>query len=90
MNREKVSIESLTAVVKEIIWNTDFAFRSYVKLRPMFVHRSAGLANAGYANRSGSSGAHTDFSQLLTMAPAFRCDNGVPRRPSPFVQRIVA
>ncbi|XP_062214438.1 nuclear pore complex protein NUP58-like isoform X2 [Phragmites australis] len=90
MDREKVSIESLTAVVKEIMWSTDFAIRSYVKLGPRFVHRSAGSANAGYAIHSGSCGAHTDFSQLLTMAPTFHCYGGAPRRPSPFVQYTVA
>ncbi|CAN6292649.1 unnamed protein product [Urochloa humidicola] len=34
MNREKVSIESLMTVIKEIMMNTDFAIRSYAKLRP--------------------------------------------------------
>jgi len=61
MDREKISIESLMTVIKEIIWNTDFAIRSYVKLRPRFVRLSAGIAN-----HSGSSDAQTDFSQLLT------------------------
>ncbi|KAL6636862.1 hypothetical protein ACP70R_024434 [Stipagrostis hirtigluma subsp. patula] len=44
IDREKVSVQSLMAVVKKISRNTDFAIRSYVKLN---------------ANRSGSSGAHT-------------------------------
>jgi nucleoporin p58/p45 len=68
MNIEKISIESLMTVIKEIMWNTEFAMRSYVKLRPRFVHLSAGIAN-----HSGSSCAQTDFSQLLNTAPSFHC-----------------
>ncbi|RLN41087.1 nuclear pore complex protein NUP58-like [Panicum miliaceum] len=75
MNREKISIESLMTVIKEIMWNTDFAIRSYVKLRP---------------NHSGSSDAQTDFSQLLTMAPSFHHYSSATKRPSPFVQYTVA
>jgi len=85
MDREKISIESLMTVIKEIIWNTDFAIRSYVKLRPRFVRLSAGIAN-----HSGSSDAQTDFSQLLTMAPSFHRYSSAARRPSPFVQHTVA
>ncbi|CAN6303416.1 unnamed protein product [Urochloa humidicola] len=85
MNREKVSIESLMTVIKEIMMNTDFAIRSYAKLRPRFVHLSAGIAN-----HSESSGAQTDFSQLLAMAPSFHCYNSATRRPSPFLQHTVA
>ncbi|CAL4919251.1 unnamed protein product [Urochloa decumbens] len=85
MNREKVSIENLMTVIKEIMGNTDSAIHSYVKLRPKFMHFSAGIAN-----RSGSSGAQTDFSQLLTMAPSFHCHSSATRRPSPFVQHTVA
>jgi nucleoporin p58/p45 len=44
MNREKISIESLMTVIKEIMCNTDFAIRSYVKLRPRFVRLSTGIA----------------------------------------------
>ncbi|CAN6297664.1 unnamed protein product [Urochloa humidicola] len=39
MNREKVSIESLMTVIKEIMMNTDFAIRSYAKLRPSATRR---------------------------------------------------
>jgi len=85
MNREKISIESLMTVIKEILWNTDYAIHSYVKPRPRFVHLSAGIAN-----HSGSSDAQTDFSQLLTVAPSFHCYSSATRRPSPFVQHTVA
>lgn len=89
MNREKISIESLMAVIKEIMWNTDFAIRSYVKLRPRFVNLNAGSADSGFSNHSGSSGAQTNSCQLLTMAPRFRCYGSATRRPSPFVQQTV-
>jgi nucleoporin p58/p45 len=85
MNMEKISIESLITVIKEIMWNTEFAIRSYIKLRPRFVHLSAGVAN-----HSGSSGAQPDFSQLLTTAPSFHCYRSATRRPSCFLQHTVA
>ncbi|XP_066386043.1 nuclear pore complex protein NUP58-like isoform X2 [Miscanthus floridulus] len=34
MNRDKNSIDSLMTVIQEIMWNTEFAIRSYAKLRP--------------------------------------------------------
>jgi nucleoporin p58/p45 len=87
--REKVSIKGLTDVVKEMMWNADIALQSYGKLRPRFVHRGSGSAG-GYANRPASSGDYTELNQHLTKAPTFCCYSGAPRRPSPFIQLIVA
>ncbi|KAL6894006.1 hypothetical protein ACP4OV_008104 [Aristida adscensionis] len=79
IDREKVSVQSLKAVVKEIMRNTDFALLHYVKLKPRFVDGGAGDANSGDPDHSGSSGDHT-----------FHCYTGAPKRPSPFVQHTVA
>ncbi|ONM09745.1 Nuclear pore complex protein NUP58 [Zea mays] len=90
MNREKNSIECLMTVIREIMRNTEFAIRSYVQLRARFVYPSAESANSGFSNHSGSSGAQTDFHQLLATTPRFRCYSSAARRPSPFVQQTVA
>ena len=90
MNRDKNSIDSLMTVIQEIMWNAEFAIRSYAKLRPRFVYLSAESAKSVFSNHSGSSGAQTDFHQLLTMTPRFHCYSSATRRPSPFVQQTVA
>ncbi|TVU44847.1 hypothetical protein EJB05_04308, partial [Eragrostis curvula] len=89
MDREKVSIKGLAAVVKQMMWNTDTALCSLKKLRSRFIQRGAGGA-AGYANHPGSFGGYTEFNQRLTKAPTFCCYSGAPRRPSPFIQLCVA
>jgi nucleoporin p58/p45 len=105
MNRDKNSIDSLMTVIKEIMWNAEFAISSYAKLRPRFVYLSAEgansvfsnhsgssgaeSANSGFSNHSGSSGAQSDFHQLLTMSPRFHCYSSATRRPSPFMQQTV-
>lgn len=76
-------------IIKEIMWNTEFAICSYVKLRPRFVYLSDESANSGFSNHSGSC-AQTDSHQLLSMAPRFHCYSSATRRPSHFVQQIVA
>jgi len=39
-------------VVNEMMWNTEFAMRSYMMLRPRFVRPGAGVANGGSSNPS--------------------------------------
>jgi len=59
MNRDKNSIDSLMTVIQEIMWNAEFAIRSYAKLRPRFIYLSAVSANSGFSSHSGSSGAES-------------------------------
>ncbi|WVZ60674.1 hypothetical protein U9M48_010664 [Paspalum notatum var. saurae] len=90
MRREYISIESLMTVIREIMRNTECAIRSYVKLRPRFIHTSAGSANSGFSYHPGSSGDQIGFSQLLARSPNFHYYSSATRRPSPFVQHTVA
>lgn len=87
--REKASIQSLNAVVKEMMRYTEFAISLFVKLRPGFVKRGAGIANAGFANRAGSSGAPAENNQPLTLAQTTHSYCGFVRRPSFFMQHTV-
>lgn len=80
MEREKASIQELMTVVNEMMWNTEFAIRSYLMLRPRFTRPGAGVANGGSSNPS--SGAPPN-------QPVVDFYSGVPKRPSIFMQRTV-
>ncbi|KAF0888360.1 hypothetical protein E2562_014184 [Oryza meyeriana var. granulata] len=91
MDREMASIQSLMVVVKEMMRNADSAARSYIKLRPNFIHRYSGItADAGFAHRAGLSGAPTDFNQPSATVPTFDFYSGAAMRPSPFMQHTVS
>ena len=80
MEREKASIQELMTVVNEMMWNTEFAIRSYLMLRPRFTRPGAGVANGGSSNPS--SGAPPN-------QPVVDFYSGVPKRPSIFMQCTV-
>ncbi|KAK3130214.1 hypothetical protein QOZ80_6BG0490500 [Eleusine coracana subsp. coracana] len=85
MEREKASIQDLMTVVNEMMWNTEFAMRSYMMLRPRFTRPGGGVANGGSSNPS----AGTPSSQTVTIAPTIDFYSGVPKRPSVFMQQTV-
>ncbi|CAN6196156.1 unnamed protein product [Urochloa humidicola] len=80
MEREKASIQELMTVVNEMMWNTEFAIRSYMMLRPRFVRPGAGVANGGSSNPSAGVPANQ---------PVVDFYSGVPKRPSVFMQQTV-
>ncbi|KAL6655466.1 hypothetical protein ACP70R_006292 [Stipagrostis hirtigluma subsp. patula] len=85
MEREKASIQELMTVVNEMMWNTEFAIRSYIMLRPRFVRPGGGVANGGSSNPS----AGAPSNQPVTMAPTIDFYSGVPKRPSLYMQQTV-
>jgi nucleoporin p58/p45 len=80
MEREKASIQELMTVVNEMMWNTEFAMRSYMMLRPSFVRPGAGVANGGSSNPSAGAPPNQ---------PVVYFYSGVPKRPSVFMQHTV-
>ncbi|XP_062200094.1 nuclear pore complex protein NUP58-like [Phragmites australis] len=84
MEREKVSIQELMTVVNEMMWNTEFAIRSYMMLRPRFSRPGAGAANGGSSNPAGN-----PSNQPVSVAPTIDFYSGVPKRPSLFMQQTV-
>ncbi|XP_048531905.1 nuclear pore complex protein NUP58-like [Triticum urartu] len=84
IDREKASIQSLMADVREIVSHVDFAICAYGKVRQRFVSEGAALAYC-----AGSSSAPTDFSHHSTMARTFRNCYASVYRPSLFMQHIV-
>ncbi|PWZ13210.1 Nuclear pore complex protein NUP58 [Zea mays] len=80
MEREKASIQELMNVVNEMMWNAEFAIRSYLMLRPRFTRTGAGVANGGSSNPSAGAPSNQ---------PVLDFYSGVPKRPSIFMQRTV-
>jgi len=80
LEREKASIQELMTVVNEMMWNTEFAMRSYMMLRPRFVRPGAGVANGGSSNPSAGAPPNQ---------PVVYFYSGVPKRPSVFMQHTV-
>ncbi|ONM55422.1 Nuclear pore complex protein NUP58 [Zea mays] len=80
MEREKASIQELMNVVNEMMWNTEFAIRSYLMLRPRFTRTGAGVANGGSSNPSAGAPPNQ---------PVLDFYSGVPKRPSIFMQHTV-
>ncbi|XP_042974749.1 nuclear pore complex protein NUP58 [Carya illinoinensis] len=94
MERQKAVLQELMAVVKDMLRNTEVAIRSFMMLRPRFLHPNTGGASnviapsqaPGAAATSGMSGQMT----ATAIVPVFDFYSGVPRKPSPFLQQTVA
>lgn len=94
MERQKVQLQELMAVVKDMLRNTEVAVRSFMMLRPRFVHSNAGAASnaATPAQAPGATTAPSSTGQATTTAvvPVFDFYHGLPKKPSPFLQQTVA
>lgn len=94
MERQKSLLHELMASVKDMLRNTEVAVRSFMMLRPRFVHPNIGggsIATApsqppGATVPPGSSGQST----ATSIVPVFDFYNGIPQKPSPFLQQTVA
>ncbi|XVF15641.1 hypothetical protein REPUB_Repub09cG0171900 [Reevesia pubescens] len=94
MERQKALLQELMATVKDMLRNTEVAVRSFMMLRPRFLHsKTGGASNAtapsqapGATTTPGSSAQPT----AKSMVPVFDFYNGLPKKPSPFLQHTVA
>lgn len=94
MERQKALLVELMTVVKDMLRNTEVAVRSFMMVRPRFVHPNAGGASIATAPSQppgatvppGSSSQQTANS----IVPVFDFYSGIPRKPSPFLQQTVA
>ena len=81
------------AVVKGMLRNTEVAVRSFMMIRPRFIHPNKGAAsNATLSQASGAIVAPSASSQPIatTVVPLFDFYSGLPKKPSPFLQQTVA
>ncbi|XP_020262993.1 nuclear pore complex protein NUP58-like [Asparagus officinalis] len=77
MERERITVKELMTEAKNMMWNTEIAIRSYMRLRPRFRHQDPSTT----ANNQ----ATTD-----TSMPMYDFYIGLPKRPSPFIQHTVS
>lgn len=94
MERQKAVLQELMAVVKHMLRNTEVAIRSFMMLRPRFIHPNTGAASnaAAPSQASGAAVAPNASSQptAASVVPVFDFYSGLPRKPSPFLQQTVA
>ncbi|KAF8410585.1 hypothetical protein HHK36_003117 [Tetracentron sinense] len=94
MEREKALLQGQMAVVKIMLRNTEVAIRSFMMLRPRFLHSNVGTASnaAAPAQAPGATISPNATSQSIStsIVPVFDFYSGLPRRPSPFLQHTAA
>lgn len=94
MERQKAVLQELMSAVKDMLRNTELAVRSFMMLRPRFLHPSAGAASNATATSqaSGSTAAPSASGQptSLTVMPIFDFYSGLPKKPSPFLRQTIA
>ena len=94
MDRQKVLLQELMATVKEMLRNSEIAVRSFMMLRPRFHRPSAGGTSNGTAPSQAPGATVTPGSTsqptATSIVPVFDFYNGVPRKPSPFLQHTIA
>lgn len=91
---QKVLLQELMTAAKGMLCNTEVAIRSFMMIRPRFLHQSAGGASnptapsqvPGAPSPLGSSGQPTSTS----IVPVFDFYSGLPRKPSPFLEQTVS
>ncbi|KAL8099206.1 hypothetical protein AgCh_031757 [Apium graveolens] len=93
MERQKAVIQELMVVVKDMLRNTEVAVRSFMMLRPRFIHSSGGaISNA--TSSSQYTGAMTSSASGqpagAPMMPVYDFYSGLPKKPSPFLQQTIA
>ncbi|CAH2049781.1 unnamed protein product [Thlaspi arvense] len=94
MERQKAVLQELMAVVKDMLRNTEVAIRSFMMLRPRFIHPNTGASSSATAT-SQASGATVapsagNQSAATSAVPVFDFYSGIARKPSPFMQQTVS
>ncbi|BFG38984.1 hypothetical protein CerSpe_252580 [Prunus speciosa] len=94
MDRQKALLHELMAIVKDMLRNSEVAVRTFMILRPRFLHpNTGGTSNAiAPSQASGATIPPGSSSQptATSIVPVFDFYNGLPRKPSPFLQQTIA
>lgn len=94
MDRQKALLHELMAIVKDMLRNSEVAVRTFMILRPRFLHpNTGGTSNAiAPSQASGATVPPGSSSQptATSIVPVFDFYNGLPRKPSPFLQQTIA
>ncbi|KAK3416136.1 hypothetical protein EUGRSUZ_H01972 [Eucalyptus grandis] len=94
MERQKALLQELMAAVKDMLRNTEVAVRSFMMLRPRFIHSNAGSSTNATAPSQTPGATVTPSSSgqpaSTSVVPVFDFYSGLPKKPSPFLQQTVA
>nr|GMD49788.1 nuclear pore complex protein NUP58 [Ipomoea batatas] len=93
MERQKSILHELMTVVKDMLRNTEVAVRSFMMLRPRFLHQNPPASSSATPSQApGAIVAPTSSAQATTIPnfPVFDFYSGIPKKPSPFLQQTVA
>ncbi|KAJ9177193.1 hypothetical protein P3X46_012433 [Hevea brasiliensis] len=85
MERQKALLQELMFNVKEMLRNTEMAVRSFMMLRPRFLHPNTGGGSNATAPSQPSAGQPASASTVRV----FDFYSGLPKKPSPFIQQTV-
>ncbi|KAE9606754.1 hypothetical protein Lal_00026298 [Lupinus albus] len=90
MERQKALLHELMSVVKDMLRNTEVAVRSFMMLRPRFLHPSGGASSATAPSQTpGATQSSSNQPPATSIVPVFDFYSGLPRKPSPFLQQTV-
>lgn len=91
MERQKATLQELMSAVKDMLRNTEVAVRSFMMLRPRFLHQNK-TATASATTPSQPSGATALSTQPPpnSMVPVLDFYSGLPKKPSPFMYHTIA
>ncbi|XP_059623763.1 nuclear pore complex protein NUP58 [Cornus florida] len=94
MERQKAVLQELMAAVNDMLRNTEVAVRSFILLRPRFLHSNQGAGSNATAPSQASGGAvapsATSHPTATSIVPVFDFYSGLPKKPSPFFLQTVA
>ncbi|GER30837.1 hydroxyproline-rich glycoprotein family protein, partial [Striga asiatica] len=94
MERQKATLQELMTAVKDMLRNTEVAIRSFMMLRPRFLHQSKGalVGPTAPSQPQGVTTTQTSGGQAAAnaMVPVYDFYSGLPKKPSPFLQQTVA
>lgn len=94
MERQKALLQELMADAKDMLRNTEMAIRSFMMLRPRFVHPNPGGASSATMPSQPPGATATPGSTVqpasTSIVPVFDFYSGLPKKPSPYLQQTVA
>ncbi|KAF1873526.1 hypothetical protein Lal_00027564 [Lupinus albus] len=90
MDRQKTLLHELMSVGKDMLCNTEVAVRSFMMLRPRFLHHSGGASGATAPSQTpGATQGSSNQPTATSIVPVFDFYSGLPRKPSPFLQQTL-
>lgn len=90
MERQKSQLQELMAVVKDMLRNTEVAVRSFMILRPRFLHPNTTSASNPPIATSQAPPTAASQPSVNPLGPVYDFYSGIPKKPSPFLQQTVA